>query len=67
MQEQQQEVIVSSHDVITMNHHGCNRQSSLDALPAAAPVILLFCAWWSQLGKALNSSLIEKAEKLHGS
>jgi hypothetical protein len=44
MQERQQEVMVSSHDVITMNHHGCNRQSSLDALPAAAPVILLFCA-----------------------
>lgn len=44
MQERQQEVIVSSHDVITMNHHGCNRQGSLDALPAAAPVLLLFCA-----------------------
>lgn len=44
MQERQQEVIVSSHDVITMNHHGYNRQSSLDALPPAAPVILLFCA-----------------------
>jgi hypothetical protein len=44
MQERQQEVMVSSHDVITMNHHGCNPQSSLDALPAAAPVIFLFCA-----------------------
>jgi hypothetical protein len=43
-QERQQEVIVSSYDVIIMNHHGCNCQSSLDSLPPPAAVILLFCA-----------------------